>query len=87
MTNDHTYARCSGSIKIGPASGSHEEACEKMRATSKNEKTARAIINVLAENGHTVAEASSILHYVNQTILDFATIQKTDKELFHGLDS
>lgn len=59
----------------------------EMRATAKNEKTARAIINVLAENGHTVAEASSILHYVNQAILDFATIQKANKELFPGLDS
>jgi len=54
----------------------------EMKATAKNEKTARAIINVLAENGHSVAEASSILSYVNRAIQDFTTVQKVDQELF-----
>lgn len=56
----------------------------EMKATGKNEKTARDIINVLAENGHTVTEASSILSYVNRVIQDFATVQKIDKKLFPG---
>lgn len=57
-----------------------------MEATSKNEKTARAIINVLAENSHTVTEASSILSYVNRAIQDFATVQRADDELFPGYE-
>jgi hypothetical protein len=59
----------------------------EMEANIKNEKTARAIINVLAENGHTVTEASSILIFVNRKIHDFATVQKVDEELFSGLES
>ena len=58
-----------------------------MRATSKNEKTARAIINVLAENGHTVIESSDILRYVRTAILYNATVQVVNAKLFEGEDA
>ncbi|MFZ3132719.1 MAG: hypothetical protein WA125_16860 [Desulfosporosinus sp.] len=59
----------------------------EMKATTKNGKTARAIINVLAENGHSVAEASSILSYVNRAIQVLSTVQGADNELFLSYES
>ncbi len=53
-----------------------------MDATVKNEKTARAIINVLAENECTVREVPEILSYVHRAIEKFATVQKVNAELF-----
>ena len=53
-----------------------------MEATSKNEKTARAIINVLAEGNYTITEATAILHFVSGKVHNLATVQKVDLELF-----
>jgi len=58
-----------------------------MEATSKNEKTARAIINVLAENGHTLIESSDILRYVKTAILNNAMVQVVSVKLFEGEES
>jgi DNA-directed RNA polymerase specialized sigma54-like protein len=64
-----------------------ESEVKVMEATPKNEKTARTIINVLAENGHTVIESSDILRYVKAAILDNAKVQKVNTELFEAKES
>jgi len=53
-----------------------------MRATAKNEKTARDIINVLAENGCTVGESNVILNFVKATIENRTTVTKLESKLF-----
>lgn len=53
-----------------------------MKATEVNEKTARAIINALAENGCTVSESTKILRYVEEVIKQKTTVQKVEKKLF-----
>lgn len=53
-----------------------------MEPNKKNEETARKIINILAEKGHTVEEANSILCYVRNTILTQSTVCEVDGKLF-----
>ena len=53
-----------------------------MQATAKNEKIARELINVLAENSCTVADADSILRFVSEAVKIKATVQKSDEKLF-----
>lgn len=53
-----------------------------MKATPVNEKTARAIINTLAENNRTVADSEEILKYVSDTLKTTAIIQKRETPLF-----
>ena len=53
-----------------------------MKATAKNEKTARDIINVLAENGCTVNESISILSFVKAAIGNHIVVEKIDSKLF-----
>jgi len=52
-----------------------------MEATVKNEKIARSIINLLAENECTVNEAQDILRFVSMKISMLSTVQKTEKPL------
>lgn len=52
-----------------------------MNATSKNEKIARTIINVLAENECTTKEASEILSFVERSIYDSAVVRKANEKL------
>lgn len=50
-----------------------------MEATVINEKIARDIINILAENMCTVSEGSEILSYVSRAIRRDAAVQKVEK--------
>ena len=53
-----------------------------MQATAKNEKTARDIINVLAEKGCTVSEATDILRYVTSAIKNHSKVLSINEKLF-----
>ena len=57
-----------------------------MDSTKKNEEIARKIINIFGENDCTAAESKEILNYVGSIIGRFATVQKTDEELFEVKD-
>jgi hypothetical protein len=53
-----------------------------MEATAKNEKTARDIINVLAESGCSVKEAFEILDCVHFLVQKHSIVQKVNEKLF-----
>lgn len=53
-----------------------------MKATAQNEKTARAIISVLAENGSTISEASEILRYVDSAMKRVSYVNEALANLF-----
>lgn len=53
-----------------------------MYPSIKNERVARQIINIFAENNCTVEEANSILSYVRNTISAISTVQEVKEKLF-----
>lgn len=53
-----------------------------MKATEKNEKIARDIINLLAENNCTVKESTEILRWISDAVQITAPVQKETEKLF-----
>lgn len=53
-----------------------------MKATHKNERIAREIIKILAENKCTVENATEILAYASKAIQHFATVPRIENKLF-----
>jgi hypothetical protein len=53
-----------------------------MEATEKNEKIARQIINLLAEENTSVHEAEQILTYVSVKISNISNVQPVSEKLF-----
>ncbi|KLU61442.1 hypothetical protein CEB3_c21210 [Peptococcaceae bacterium CEB3] len=55
---------------------------DKVEATAKNEKIARTIVNLLAENECTLDAAFEILDYVRDTVQERTTVQNIHEKLF-----